>query len=136
MPTPVSIHPGVVFWGKSDSGKRPHPRIVVSGIVIGKVLTVNFTDWENFPNSPCIVEKTEHSCLRKKSAIWYNKPLELDAALLGALLAQNRPDIACYPNLSPALLARVVAGLKASGEITEELKEKYGFIPKKSSPPF
>ena len=66
----------------------------------------------------------------------YSIPLELEAAPLGNLLGQkNRTDVVCYPDLSPALLARVVAGLKATGDLKDEIKVKYGFIPKQTASP-
>ena len=139
MAAPVLIWQGMVFWAKpGDAGtKRPHPRIVISNPVNGKVLTVNFTDYSKHPLSTCVVEKPEHSCLYKKSCVFYACPIEMEIQWLGKIFADNRPDIERHPDLSPALLARVIAGLIATGDMLEDVKQKYGFISKtKPQPPF
>lgn len=127
MAAPVSIHAGVVFWAKRNEGKKCHPRIVLSGIVGGTVLTVNFTDYENLPGSPCIVEKPEHVCLTKKSAVWY-KPLELDATQLAILLAQNRPD---YPKASHVGVLKIGKNVEIECAVLEDgtrILSRAGFV--------
>ena len=133
MCTPIPVGPGVVFWPlPTEQVPEPHPWVVISGIVAGKVLTVNVTDRRNCPNSPCFLEVREHECITIPSAIFYGLFRERDASLMGRALARGTGLNHCS-NLSPELLTRIITGFKACKDVRNSIKVKYGFIPAEPS---
>lgn len=138
MAAPVPIKPGVVFWPlASDEVPEPHPWVVLSGVVEENVLTVNITDQVNYPTSTCVLEIGEHECVIKRSVVYYPLFRTRKAHAMGVALARKTGLHHCA-DLSPALLTRMVAGMRACPDVRDSVKEKYGFIPPKpkSAHPF
>lgn len=130
----MAIKPGAVFWPlPTDDVPRPHPWIVISSVAGGKVLTVNITDEENCIGSPCVLEIGEHESVTKRSVIFYRLFRERDAVALEKALVKKIGINHCA-DVSPALLARIVAGMKASGDVRNAIKVKYGFMAAKKQP--
>lgn len=130
----MAIKPGAVFWPLPTADvPRPHPWIVISEVVDGKVLTVNITDEDNCPGSPCILEIGEHQSVTKRSAIYYKLFRERDALALEKALAKKIGINLC-PDVSPALLARIITGMKASREVRDAVKIQYGLMVAKKQP--
>jgi hypothetical protein len=124
--SPIQIRPGVVFWPyPTNECPKPHPWIVVSGVVQGSVLLVNLTASENHEESPCHLPAGCHPAITKPSAVNYSEAME--AREKGMRITLGRGVIARhYPDLRPELLACVIDGLRASRDMDPRLKRKYG----------
>lgn len=137
MPPPVVIKPGVIFWPlPTEETPKPHPWIVISQPVNGKVLTVNITDECHCPDSPCVLEIAEHVCVTKRSVIHYILFKERDAQQMSRALTRGTGLNIC-DDVSPDMLRRVIYGMKKTAFVRDSIKIKYGIIPKPTSePPF
>jgi hypothetical protein len=130
---PVSIRPGVVFWPNGLPGDKTHPWFVISEIVGGKILAVNATDFFHYSDSACILEKIDHECLLKKSSVNYPERQEFDAKKLASELEKNRL-LLHKPDLKAEVLERVLSGARCTRDMTDDIKIKYGIIPKPKPP--
>lgn len=107
--------PGTVFQLVPEGGN--HFWIVISKEKDGLVLAVNFTDGENWPDSPCLLQPGEHPEIKKPSTICYRRAHEFESQKIDALCAQGTL-VRQLANFSPALLQRVIDGAKKADDLT------------------
>lgn len=132
MPKTVEIVPGVVFWPlPTPETPQPHPWVVVSPVIGGKVLAINLTDYDSCPDKSCAVEIGEYPTLKKKSAAFFQKCRSFPVAILTAELSTQLRMVHCT-SVDPQLLERLRVGIKNSVLVRDTIKIEYGL---KNAPP-
>jgi hypothetical protein len=122
------VKPGTAFWPPKASYRDPHPYVVISEEIDGKVLTVNFTDIANYPSSTCIVDAAEYAPpLTKRSAVYYRNPYLWEVSRLEENLQKGDVLRQC-PDVSPQLLKRIIDGARRTPDIDDPIKEKFGLL--------
>ena len=116
-----------MFWPyPTDACPKPHPWVVVSCTVRGMVLLVNVTDEENYPESPCKIAIGEHPDVIKPSVIKYPEATEMPEREMKSTISRGINVRHCA-DVTPALLAKILAGVRSCGDMDPVLKRKYGF---------
>jgi hypothetical protein len=108
--------------------------VIISHIVGGKVLAVNFTSFEHYPTSTCPVAVGDHECISKASVVYYPRFMEIEAKNMGLVLARGEGVSHCK-DVTSDLLKRIKHGMAICPDVREAIKEKYGIIPPKPSRP-
>jgi hypothetical protein len=98
---------------------------VVTNAVNGKVLAVNVTDADHYPESPCKLAVGEHAVITKPSVIKYPEAVEIPERGMSIALGLGVAVRHC-PDLHPEVLARVIAGIAMCGDMDPLLKRRYG----------
>jgi len=128
---PVAIKPGVVFWPIGLEGQKIHPWIILSHPVDGCVLLANLTDVIHDPDEECVLQVGDHPCISKTSYVYFASKAEWPSKKMGHVLAEGKL-VTHYEDLSPEILAKVIAAARTSRHMADDIKIKYGLLSKKA----
>jgi hypothetical protein len=123
----VTVSTGIVFRPNTGPGKLTHPYVVVA-VASGTAFAVNWTDFLHYEESTCALAVGEHPQVTKPSVMLYPRFREFDVAVLGRELATGE-QLLRLADLNAAVLERIVAGAKASPDLTDKIKRRYALIP-------
>ena len=79
----IVIKPGVVFWPLGEPGEKTHPWVILSCQVDGCVLAANISDYIHDPSAECVLNPSDHSCLKKPSFVYFAKSVEMPSKIMG-----------------------------------------------------
>ncbi len=105
-------------------GINDHLQVIISNPdeFPDEVICFNLTTWKgDHCDSACIVEPGEHTWVRRKSFVYYENPLLLNAEAMATLETSNLVEK--YPAVSEELFVRMLNGAQESTRLPVEYED-------------
>lgn len=104
-----------------------HLWVLLAGPSEGKVLTVNLTDYDNYPDSTCVLLPGDHPFIYKRSSVFYPAYKEWNAIKFESVFKKggivNRRE-----DLPVRIFIKVLQGGIVTGDIPDDVKRRYGLV--------